>query len=85
MPLEDLVGYELHVGTATKEGTFEALIEKLPYFRELGVTALELMPVASFPGRRGWGYDGVGLYAPAAVYGGPEGPAYFSADELPSR
>jgi maltooligosyltrehalose trehalohydrolase len=73
LPLEGLVVYEVHVGTATKEGTFEALIEKLPYFRSLGVTALELMPVASFPGRRNWGYDGVGLYAPAAVYGGPEG------------
>ncbi|HLM72683.1 MAG TPA: alpha-amylase family glycosyl hydrolase, partial [Polyangiaceae bacterium] len=73
VPLEGLVVYEVHVGTATKEGTFEALIEKLPYFRSLGVTALELMPVASFPGRRNWGYDGVGLYAPAAVYGGPEG------------
>jgi maltooligosyltrehalose trehalohydrolase len=73
VPLEGLVVYEVHVGTATKEGTFEALIEKLPYFRSLGVTALEIMPVASFPGRRNWGYDGVGLYAPAAVYGGPEG------------
>lgn len=73
LPLEGLVVYEVHVGTATKEGTFEALIEKLPYFLSLGVTALEIMPVASFPGRRNWGYDGVGLYAPAAVYGGPEG------------
>lgn len=73
LSLEDLILYEIHVGTATEEGTFEALIEKLSYFRSLGVTALELMPVASFPGRRNWGYDGVGLYAPAAVYGGPDG------------
>jgi maltooligosyltrehalose trehalohydrolase len=71
--LEDLVLMEIHVGTATPEGTFEALIGKLPHYRELGVTALELMPVASFPGTRNWGYDGVSLFAPAAVHGGPEG------------
>lgn len=70
---EALVLYEVHVGTATPEGTFEALIPKLPELRALGVTALELMPLASFPGTRNWGYDGVDLFAPAAVYGGPEG------------
>jgi maltooligosyltrehalose trehalohydrolase len=71
--LEELVIYELHVGTATPAGTFEALIEGLDELKELGVTAIELMPVAAFPGRRGWGYDGVSLFAPHAAYGGPEG------------
>jgi maltooligosyltrehalose trehalohydrolase len=70
---ETLVLYEVHVGTATPEGTFEALISRLRELRELGVTALELMPLASFPGARNWGYDGVDLFAPAPVYGGPEG------------
>ncbi|MBV9790306.1 MAG: malto-oligosyltrehalose trehalohydrolase [Chloroflexi bacterium] len=73
MPLDDLIIYEIHVGTATPEGTFEALIEKLPYFRELGVTALELLPIHGFPGCRNWGYDGVNLYAPVDCYGGPHG------------
>lgn len=68
-----LVLYEVHVGTATPEGTFEALISKLPELKELGITALELLPVASFPGTRNWGYDGVDLFAPAQVYGGPVG------------
>lgn len=71
--LDDLIIYEIHVGTATAAGTFEALIEKLPYFRDLGVTALEIMPIHAFPGCRNWGYDGVNLYAPADCYGGPEG------------
>jgi maltooligosyltrehalose trehalohydrolase len=71
--LDDLSIYELHVGTATPAGTFEALIEKLPHFRELGVTALEIMPIADFPGDRNWGYDGVALFAPARSYGGPVG------------
>jgi maltooligosyltrehalose trehalohydrolase len=70
---EDLVIYEVHVGTATQEGTFEALIPRLPELRALGITALELMPLASFPGRWNWGYDGVALYAPQVSYGGPEG------------
>jgi maltooligosyltrehalose trehalohydrolase len=70
---EDLVIYELHVGTATAEGTFDALIPRLDGLRELGVTAVELMPVASFPGERNWGYDGVALFAPQHSYGGPEG------------
>ena len=72
-PLGELVIYELHVGTATPEGSFEALIPRLAELRALGVTALELMPVAAFPGARNWGYDGVYPYAPHAVYGGPEG------------
>ena len=69
----DLVLYELHVGTFTPEGTFDAAIEHLAELRELGVTAIELMPVAEFPGRRGWGYDGVYLSAAQSSYGGPEG------------
>ena len=69
---EDLVLYELHVGTFTPEGTFEAAAAKLPYLRGLGVTAVELMPVAAFPGVRNWGYDGVDLFAPAHAYGRPD-------------
>ncbi len=71
--LADHVIYECHVGTFTPEGTFTAAIAKLPHLVELGVTALELMPVAEFPGARGWGYDGVDLYAPHHGYGGPDG------------
>lgn len=70
-PVSDLVIYELHVGTFTPEGTFQAAIGKLDHLADLGVTALELMPVADFPGARNWGYDGVLLYAPARVYGTP--------------
>lgn len=70
---EDLVFYELHVGTFTRDGTFDAVVERLPALAELGVTALELMPVAAFPGARNWGYDGVHPYAPQATYGGPDG------------
>lgn len=71
--MADLLIYELHVGAFTAAGTFDALAERLPYLRELGVTAIELMPVAEFPGRRNWGYDGVHPYAPQSSYGGPEG------------
>jgi maltooligosyltrehalose trehalohydrolase len=71
--LEDLVLYELHVGTFTQEGTFDAAIEHLAELRELGVTAIELMPVGEFPGRWGWGYDGVYVSAAQSSYGGPEG------------
>lgn len=73
LPLEALVIYELHVGTFTPEGTFDAVIAKLPYLRDLGVTAIELLPVADFPGRWNWGYDGVNLFAPSRAYGGPDG------------
>lgn len=69
---EETVLYELHVGTFTKEGTFNALKEKLDYIKELGVTAIELMPVADFPGKRNWGYDGVLPYAPDSSYGTPD-------------
>jgi maltooligosyltrehalose trehalohydrolase len=70
---EDLVLYEVHVGTFTPEGTFEAIIPRLPGLRRLGVTALELMPVGQFPGTRNWGYDGVHPYAAQNSYGGPRG------------
>jgi len=73
VPRRDLVFYEIHVGTFTPEGTFEAIIPRLPALRELGVTALELMPVAQFPGSRNWGYDGTFLYAAQDSYGGPRG------------
>jgi maltooligosyltrehalose trehalohydrolase len=70
--LDELVFYELHVGTFTAGGTFRAAIERLPDLVQLGVTAVELMPLAAFPGARNWGYDGVHLYAPAAAYGAPD-------------
>jgi maltooligosyltrehalose trehalohydrolase len=71
--LADLVFYELHVGTFTTAGTFEAVVNYLDDLAALGVTAIELMPVAEFPGSRDWGYDGVHLYAPQSTYGGPVG------------
>ena len=71
-PWAEAVIYELHVGTATPEGTFKGLMNRLEALAELGVTALELMPLADFPGRRNWGYDGVLPYAPDAAYGTPE-------------
>jgi maltooligosyltrehalose trehalohydrolase len=70
--LEDLVLYELHVGAFTGAGTFDAVAERLPELRDLGVSGIELMPIAAFPGRRNWGYDGVDLFAPARVYGPPD-------------
>ncbi|HEV2871023.1 MAG TPA: malto-oligosyltrehalose trehalohydrolase [Actinomycetota bacterium] len=69
--LQDLVFYELHCGTFTPEGTFDAAIGRLGHLADLGVSAVEVMPVAAFPGSRGWGYDGVDLYAVHAAYGGP--------------
>jgi maltooligosyltrehalose trehalohydrolase len=71
--LEQLVLYELHVGTFSDVGSFEGVIPRLRELRELGVTALELMPVATFPGERGWGYDGLYVFAPHTAYGGPHG------------
>jgi maltooligosyltrehalose trehalohydrolase len=68
---EDLVIYELHVGAFTSEGTFDAAVARLPELAALGVTAIEIMPVAQFPGNRGWGYDGVHPYAVQDSYGGP--------------
>jgi maltooligosyltrehalose trehalohydrolase len=75
--LDDLVVYELHVGTFSPEGTFDGATRELARLRELGVTAVELMPVATFPGNRGWGYDGLYLSAPHPAYGGPDGLARF--------
>jgi len=71
-PWHEAVVYELHVGTYTREGTFRALEARLDRLVELGVTAVELMPIADFPGARNWGYDGVLLFAPDARYGPPD-------------
>jgi maltooligosyltrehalose trehalohydrolase len=76
-PLCDAVIYEIHVGTFTPEGTYAAAQAKIPHLTGLGVTHLELMPLATFPGRRGWGYDGVDLYAPFPAYGTPAELASF--------
>jgi maltooligosyltrehalose trehalohydrolase len=73
LELRDYIIYELHVGTFTPEGTFDGVIKKLDYLKSLGVSVIELMPVAAFPGRRNWGYDGVSMYAVQASYGGPDG------------
>ena len=73
LPMNELVLYELHVGTFTAEGTFDGVIEKLDYLQELGITAIEIMPVAQFPGTRNWGYDGVFPYAVQHSYGGATG------------
>jgi maltooligosyltrehalose trehalohydrolase len=74
IPLEEMILYEIHTGTFTKEGTFEAIIPFIDYIKnDLGITAIELMPVGQFPGERNWGYDGVYLYAPQNSYGGPMG------------
>jgi maltooligosyltrehalose trehalohydrolase len=73
LPLEEYIIYELHVGTFSGEGTFEAVIPHLDELKALGVTAVELMPVAQFPGERNWGYDGACLFAVQDSYGGPEG------------
>jgi maltooligosyltrehalose trehalohydrolase len=72
-PLRGSVLYELHVGTFTAEGTFDAAIGRLGHLSDLGVDIVELMPVAAFPGRHGWGYDGVCLWAVHEPYGGPDG------------
>jgi maltooligosyltrehalose trehalohydrolase len=73
IPLQDFIIYELHTGAFTHEGTFESAIPRLPYLRDLGITAIEIMPVAEVPGTRNWGYDGASLYAPQSSYGGPTG------------
>jgi len=71
-PLPSAIIYELHIGTFTPEGTFDAAQQHLAYLKDLGVTHVELMPVNAFPGNHGWGYDGVDLFAPHAPYGGSE-------------
>ncbi|MGH7526009.1 MAG: malto-oligosyltrehalose trehalohydrolase [Gemmatimonadales bacterium] len=73
LAVADLVIYELHVGAFTPEGSFDGVMPRLEALRELGITAIELMPVAEFPGSRNWGYDGVSPYAPQSSYGGPDG------------
>ncbi|HEX6467223.1 MAG TPA: alpha-amylase family glycosyl hydrolase, partial [Terriglobales bacterium] len=73
LPFSEYIIYELHVGTFTSGGTFDGVRERLPYLKQLGITAIEIMPVAAFPGERNWGYDGVSLYAVQASYGGPQG------------
>ena len=73
LPLRDYIIYELHVGTFTPEGTFEAVIPHLQDLKNLGITAIELMPVAQFPGSRNWGYDGTYPFAVQNSYGGPDG------------
>ena len=70
--LEGQIIYEMHIGTFTPAGTWAAALDKLPILADLGLTVLEVMPVADFPGRFGWGYDGVDLYAPTRLYGSPE-------------
>jgi maltooligosyltrehalose trehalohydrolase len=77
--LAELVVYELHVGTFSQAGTFESVIPRLAQLRELGITAIQLMPVATFAGTHGWGYDGVYSYAPHCAYGGPQGLARLVA------
>ncbi|RZJ14273.1 MAG: malto-oligosyltrehalose trehalohydrolase, partial [Acinetobacter sp.] len=72
-PLKDYIIYELHVGTFTEEGNFEGVIRQLDHLKELGITAIELMPVGSFPGNRNWGYDGVFPFAVQESYGGAIG------------
>ena len=72
-PISEAVMYELHVGTFTARGTFDAAITRLDHLIDLGINAIELMPVGEFPVRRGWGYDGVDLFAPHSAYGGPGG------------
>ena len=72
-PWEEVVFYELHTGTFSPEGTFDGIRRKLDHLVETGVTYIELLPVAQFGGNRGWGYDGVLLYAPHQAYGGPDG------------
>ena len=71
-PWAETVLYELHVGTFTPEGTYDGVRSRLPYLKDLGVTAVELMPLADFPGRRNWGYDGVLPFAPDSAYGTPQ-------------
>jgi len=70
--LEGQVIYEMHIGSFTKEGTWASAAKELPYLADTGVTVLEVMPVAEFAGRFGWGYDGVQLFAPSHLYGNPD-------------
>ncbi|HJS98654.1 MAG TPA: malto-oligosyltrehalose trehalohydrolase [Terriglobales bacterium] len=73
LDLRDYIIYELHVGTFSPEASFDGVVQRLDYLKSLGISVIELMPVAAFPGTRNWGYDGVSMYAVQASYGGPEG------------
>jgi maltooligosyltrehalose trehalohydrolase len=73
IPLREYIFYELHTGTFTPEGTFEGIVSRIRTLKELGITAIELMPIAEFPGSRNWGYDGANLYAPHSAYGAAAG------------
>ena len=73
LELRDYIIYELHAGTFSQEGTFDGVVERLEYLKSLGVSVIEIMPVAAFPGKRNWGYDGASAYAVQASYGGPNG------------
>jgi maltooligosyltrehalose trehalohydrolase len=73
IPLPEMVMYELHVGTFTREGTFDAAVKRIDELKDLGINTVEIMPVSQFPGERNWGYDGVYLFAVQNSYGGPEG------------
>lgn len=77
VPLREAIIYEMHVGTFTAEGTYRAAQSKLAHLKSLGITHVELLPLATFPGSRGWGYDGVDLYAPLPAYGTPHELADF--------
>ena len=72
LKLKGQIFYEMHVGTFTREGTWRAAAEQLPELARIGITVIEMMPVAEFPGRFGWGYDGVDLFAPSHLYGTPD-------------
>ena len=72
LKLKGQIIYEMHIGTFTKEGTWRAAAEQLPELARIGITVIEMMPVAEFPGRFGWGYDGVDLFAPSHLYGTPD-------------
>jgi maltooligosyltrehalose trehalohydrolase len=77
VPLKGQVIYEMHIGTFTREGTYHAAERELPELASLGITVLEIMPVADFPGRFGWGYDGVNMFAPTRLYGTPDELRHF--------
>ncbi len=77
IPLPGQVIYELHIGTFTPQGTWRAAADKLAHLADLGVSVIEMMPVSDFPGRFGWGYDGVSLFGPTRLYGGPDDLRYF--------
>ena len=72
IPQRELVFYELHVGTFSEQGTFAGVQEKVPYLKELGITAIQIMPLNDFPGDRNWGYDPAAMFAPPRVYGTPD-------------